>query len=159
MDRMWLESAPDNPIYNYSWGNRQWLYSFLRKDLFVTWPTTKNQKMKRCSEMCRTNCAKIHPSLLPPSPRVAYYHGLCVYHQIKVWKALSDTDLQPIQWIWKLRNDSFMADEEPGPSEFLKIAQCTCKEMCDKRCSRRKSGLTCTPWYKEFHGLFFNNSQ
>ena len=70
--------------------------------------------------------------------------------------------LEPIQWSWKLRNDSFVsiiADEEHDLSDRLKIVQCTCKEMCDKRCSCRKAGLTCTSSCKESHGLFCNNSE
>ena len=62
---------------------------------------------RRHDEMVRTDRAKINPSLLPPSPRASYYHGLRVYHQIIRWKALSDTDLEQIQWDWKL-NDSFV---------------------------------------------------
>ena len=74
--------------------------------------------------MVRTVHTKINPSVLPPSPRAAHYHGLHVYCQMKVRKALIDTDLEPIHWGWKLRNDSFapiMIDEEPGPSDLLKI--------------------------------------
>ena len=52
-----------------------------------------------------------------------------------------------------------MTDEEPGPSDPLKIVRCICKEMCDKRCSCRKAGVTCTSSYKECHGLFCNNSE
>ena len=112
--------------------------------------------------MVRTDRTKIDPSLLPPSPRTTYYYGIRVYYQIKVWKALSDTDLEPIHWGWKLRNDSFvpiMTDEEPGPSDLLKIVRCTCREMSDKRCSCRKAGLTCTSSCKECRGLFCNNSE
>ena len=58
-------------------------------------------------KIVRTDRARIDSSLLPQSPRPAYYHGLRVYHQIKVWKDLSETDLEPTQWGWKLRNDSF----------------------------------------------------
>ena len=112
--------------------------------------------------MVRTDRARIDLSLLPPSPRAAHYHGLRVHHQIKVWKTLSDTYLGPIQWGWKRRNDSFvpiMTDQEPGPSDLLKIVRCTCKEMRDKCCSCRKAGLTCTSLCKECHGLFCNNSE
>ena len=65
-------------------------------------PQTRKRKY---DEMVRTDCAKINPSLLPLSPRAAYYHGLHMYHQIKVWKVLSETHLEPIQWRWKLKND------------------------------------------------------
>ena len=119
-------------------------------------------RKRRYDEIVRTDHARIDPSLLPLSPRAAYYHGLLVYHQIKVWKGLSDTDLEPIQWDWKLRNDSFVAimtDQESGPSDLLKIVRCTCKEMCDKRCSCSKVGLTCTSSCKECHGLLCNNPE
>ena len=59
-------------------------------------------------------------------------------------------------------NGSFvpiMADQEPGPSHFLKIVRCTCEEMSDNCCSYRKAGLTCTSSCKECHGLFCNNSE
>ena len=119
-------------------------------------------RKRRCDEMVRTDRARIDPSLLLPSPRAAYYHGLRVYHQIKARKALSDTDLEPIQWGEKLRNDLFVpiiTDHEPGSSGLLKIVRCTCKEMCDKRCSCRKAGLIYTSSCKECHGLFCNNSE
>ena len=41
-------------------------------------------------KMVRTDRARIDSSLLPQSPRPAYYHGFHVYHQIKVWKAQSE---------------------------------------------------------------------
>ena len=43
--------------------------------------------------------------ILPLSQRATYCHGVGVYHHIKVCKSLSDTDLEPAQWGWKLRND------------------------------------------------------
>ena len=85
---------------------------------------------RRYDEMVTTDRATINLSLLPPSPRSSQYHGLRVYHQIIRWKPLSDTDLEQIQWDWKLRNDSFvsiMTDEEPGLSDLLKIVRYTCK--------------------------------
>ena len=57
---------------------------------------------RRYDEMVRTDRPRIIPSLLRPSPRAACYHGLRVYHQIEVWKALIETDLEPIQWGWEL---------------------------------------------------------
>ena len=39
--------------------------------------------------------SKVDPALLPPSPRAAFYHSLRVYHQIAVWKGLSDVDKDP----------------------------------------------------------------
>ena len=119
-------------------------------------------RKRRYDEIVRTDGASIDSSLLPPSTTAAYYHGLSVYHQIKVWKALSDNDLEPIQWGWTLRNDSFvpiMTGQKPGPSDLLKIVRCTCKEMRDKHCSCRKAGLTRTSSCKECYGLFCNNSE
>ena len=47
---------------------------------------------RRCDKMIRKDCSKIHLSILPPSPTPTYYHRICVYHQMKVWKILCDTD-------------------------------------------------------------------
>ena len=44
--------------------------------------------------------------------------------KIKVWKTLSDTDLEPIHWGWKLGNDWFvpiMTDEEPVLVTFWRL--------------------------------------
>ena len=37
-----------------------------------------------------------------------------------------------------------MTDSEPGPPNLLKIVRCSCKNLCDKRCSCRKAGLKCS---------------
>ena len=111
--------------------------------------------------MIRTDPAKINPSLLAPSPRAACYHGVCVYHQIKVRKTYSETDLELIQWSWKLKNDSLasiMTEEELGPGNLLKVVRCTQKK-CVIRRSCRKLGLPCTSLHRECHGLPCNNSE
>ena len=38
--------------------------------------------------------SKIDPALFPPSPQAAFLHGLRVYHQIMVWKDLSNADIE-----------------------------------------------------------------
>ena len=48
--------------------------------------------------MVVSDCSKIDPALLPPSPRAAFYHGLQVYYQTAVWKDLSDVDKDPLHW-------------------------------------------------------------
>ena len=49
-------------------------------------------------QMVSSNRTNIDPSLLPPSPRAAFFHGLIVYHQVKVWRELNDTDDMPLLW-------------------------------------------------------------
>eukprot|EP00794_Sanderia_malayensis_P008339 gene8339-9236_t len=68
--------------------------------------------------------SNIDPSLLPPSPRAAFYHGLIVYHQVKVWRELKNSDYMPLDWGWQLEEQSFvpiMTDEEAGPQDLLQI--------------------------------------
>ena len=104
-------------------------------------------RKKKYQEMVMSNRSKIDPSSLPPSPRAAYFHGLRVYHQLKIWIGLHNTDLEPCKWGWKLKDDCLspiMTDIEPGPPNLLKIVRCRCKSSCDKRCSCRKSGLKCS---------------
>ena len=43
--------------------------------------------------------SKIHPAMLPPSPRAAYHYRLTrVFHQVLVWRRLSQKDIQPLNW-------------------------------------------------------------
>ena len=43
-------------------------------------------------QMIISDRSKIDPSILPPSPRAAFFHGLRTYHQVKVWRDLRQDD-------------------------------------------------------------------
>ena len=108
-----------------------------------------------------SDCANIDPALLPPSPRAAYYHGLRVYHQMKVWRNLSDIDLDPLNWGWVMKNQIYapiMTDIEAGPQDILNIIRCGCKGPCEQRCSFPKAGLNCMSSCKECHGVTCSNT-
>lgn len=110
--------------------------------------------------MVSSNRANIDPAVLPPSPRAAYYHGLRVYHQINVWRQLSDGDIDPVSWGWKIVDGGYypiMTDIEAGPPDILKIIRCSCKGECNSRCSCRKAGLKCAFSCKECHGVTCSN--
>ena len=71
--------------------------------------------------MVAADRAKIDPAILPPSPRAAHFHGLRVYHQLQVWKTLSDKDLEPTKWGWKIAGNKFspaMTDLPAGPTDL-----------------------------------------
>ena len=112
--------------------------------------------------MVTSDRSAIDPSLLPPSPRAAFYHGLRVYHQVKVWRDLRDSDYMPWKWGWKKDGQPFipiMADEEAGPDDLLKVIRCGCKGFCDSNhCTCRKAGLCCTSSCKECHGSLCDNT-
>ena len=118
-------------------------------------------RKSKYEHMVLLNRVNIDPSTLPPSPRAAYFHGLRVYHQIKVWRDLRDSDFMPLEWGWQLVGDfltPIMTDEEAGPADLLKIIWCGCKGTCDSnRCTFRKSGLKCTSFCKECHGTLCTN--
>ena len=105
--------------------------------------------------------SNIDPSVLPPSPRAAVYHGLRVYHQIKVWLLLMNTDCDPINWGWEMNNGSLppiITDAELCPQDLLKMIRRNCKESCNKLCSCQKAGLKCSSWYSECLGGFCENA-
>ena len=67
--------------------------------------------------MVLSDKSHIDPSNLPPSPRAAFYHGLRVYHQIKMWRTRSDSYIEPLKWGWKVTDDHFVpiaTDQEVG---------------------------------------------
>ena len=85
---------------------------------------------------------KIDPALLPPSPRTAFFHDLRVYHQIVVWKDLSDVNKEPLRWRWKTENSNYtliMTDIEAEPPELLRIVLLGGKDPCGAKCSCRKA--------------------
>ena len=128
---------------------------------------SKNSTLAECrkqkyNEMVLSDKSRIDPSNLPPSPRAAFHHGLRVYHQITVWRTLSDSDIEPLKWGWKVTDDHFVpiaTDKEAGPQDLLKIIRCGCRENCDKRCSCRKAGLECSSYCKECRGVSCTNAR
>ena len=126
-------------------------------------PGISLQKIRkiRYHKMVFSDRASIDPALLPPSPRAAYYHGLRVYNQMNVWSKLSDGDIDPLRWGWKIVNGKYypiMTDIEAGPPDILKIIRCGCKGSCNSRCSCRKAGLKCAFSCKECHGVTCSNA-
>ena len=108
-----------------------------------------------------SNRSHVYPALLSPSPRAAYHHSLRVYHQLKVWRTLSNSDLKPLSWGWQKKNDMFspvMTNIAAAPENVLKIIRCSCKGSCNRRCSSRKAGLTCTSSCKKCCGMTCTNT-
>ena len=70
--------------------------------------TLQQIRKRKFDAMIASDLSKMDPSLLPPSPRAAFFHELRVYQQIQVWKCLRDTDNDPCKWGWKKENDKFM---------------------------------------------------
>ena len=106
--------------------------------------------------------ARIDPSSLPPSPRAAYFHGLRVYHQMRVWLSLSNHDIDPCNWGWKLKDGCYTpipTDENAGPDDLLKVVRCGCKGTCENRCSCRKMGLKCSSTCTNCRGISCNNTE
>jgi len=128
---------------------------------------SKNSTLAECrkqkyNEIILSDKSRIDPTTLPPSPRAAFFHGLRVYHQMKVWRHLSECDIEPLKWGWKIADDNFVGittDKEAGPQDLLKIIRCSCKGSCDKRCSCGKAGLECSSYCKECGGVSCNNSK
>ena len=54
-------------------------------------------------DMVSTNrSTSLHPQNLPPTERAAYFHSLRVHLQVVLWHKLTNNDLDPTQWGWKL---------------------------------------------------------
>ena len=118
-------------------------------------------RKRKYEDMILSSRSNIDPSILPPSPRAAFYHGLRVYHQVKIWLHLLDADFEPLRWGWEMKNNTYlpiMTDKEPGPQDLMKMIRCSCKENCDKRCSCRKAGLKCSISCSECLGAFCANA-
>ena len=115
---------------------------------------------QKYDEMVASKRKIIDPSMLPPTPRAAYFHGLRTYHQIQIWKNLSDKDLNPTQWVYEVKDGSLspiMTDKDAAPKNLLNIIRCACKKQCGNRCSCRKAGLRCASACKSCQGVICRN--
>ena len=93
-------------------------------------------RKKKYDYMIKESLLNIDPLVLPPSPRATLYHGFRVYHQIKIWLLLMNTDCDLMKWGWEINNGLFspiMTDAESGPLDLLEMIQFNCKESCDAR--------------------------
>ena len=134
--------------------------------LFSNRKTQKNwslAKIRRSKydELVSSTKTIVDPARLPPTERASYFHGLRVYHQMKVWINLSKVDLSPTNWGWEIKDGKMRpikTDMPPAPESLLKIIRCACKKECSTRCSCRKAGLKCAASCREYNGLSCQNS-
>ena len=75
----------------------------------------------------------ISPEKLPPTERVAYFHGLRSHYQIMLWSLNKDEGLFEFvatDWGWKMQDGKLvpiMTDQEIAPESLLKVIRCKCK--------------------------------
>ena len=114
------------------------------------------------------SCGKtLEPERLPLTERAAFFHSLRVHHQVILWRELSNKELDPMQWGWKLDGKMLMpimTDLDPAPDNMLKFIRCKCKvssrNPCGTNvCSCRKNGLKCVPACRDCRGETCNNSE
>ena len=73
----------------------------------------------------------IDPQKFPPTERAAHYHSLRVHLQAIMWKKLTNDDLDPKQWGWKLDSkvlSPIMTDINAAPENLLKFVRCKCNK-------------------------------
>ena len=112
-------------------------------------------------ELVSSTKTLVDPARLPPTERASYFHGLRVYHQMKVWINLSKVDLTPTDWGWEIKDGKMVpikTDMPPAPESLLKIIRCACKKECSTRCSCKRAGLKCAASCRECHGLNCQNT-
>lgn len=100
-------------------------------------------RKKKYGKMIMTS-SRIEPSLSPPSSTAAFFYDLRVYHQLKVWQHLLNSDMESLKRGLQMKANFFipiLTDEKPGLQYFLRVRRCNCTELCDKWWSYRKAGL------------------
>lgn len=60
------------------------------------------------SELSLTSRKELKPECLPPTEDAAWQHSLRVYLQITYWKTLLDTDIDPVNWGWMVKDGSLV---------------------------------------------------
>ena len=60
--------------------------------------TLQQIRKQKYNDLVAADCSNVDPALLPPSPKGVFHHGLRVYHQIQIWKQLSDAEKDLLRW-------------------------------------------------------------
>ena len=118
-------------------------------------------------EMVSTSKTTIDPQKLPPTERAAYFHSLRVHLQVILWFKLTNKNLDPLQWGWKLADTILtpvLTDLDAAPESLLKFVRCKCKlstrNPCgNNSCSCRKHGLKCVTACGNCRGESCQNSE
>ena len=126
-----------------------------------------NLRYTKFMEMVSSSKASLDPQTLSPTERAAHYHSLRVHLQVMIWKELSNNNLDPKRWGWKLEGSVFapmMTDLAAAPDSLLKFVRCKCKltskNPCSTNiCSCRKNGLKCEMACGDCHGEGCSNSE
>ena len=110
-----------------------------------------NLRYAKFMEIVSSSKATLDPQKLPPTERAAFFHSLRVHLQVIPWKKLTNSDMDPKQWGWKLEGTVLvpvMTDLDAAPESLLKFVRCKCKlsskNPCGSNiCSCQKNGLKC----------------
>ena len=117
--------------------------------------------------MVSTSKTSIDPQKLPPTERAAYFHSLRVHLQVILWLKLTNNDLDPMEWGWKLADTILtpvQTDLDAAPESLLKFVRCKCKlsarNPCgNNSCSCRKHGLKCVTACGDCRGESCQNAE
>ena len=126
-----------------------------------------NLRYAKFMEIVSLNKATLDPQKLPPTERAAFFHSSKVHLQVILWKKLTNSDMDPKQWGWKLDGTVLvpvMTDLDAAPESLLKFVRCKCKlsskNPCGSNiCSCRKNGLKCVTACGDCRGESCKNAE
>ena len=85
------------------------------------------------------------PKMLCPTSDAGSLHIMRVYHQVQVWKGV--TNLEISEWGWMRNKDLILPvpmTKGPGPSNLLKMIRCSCQGYCSGRCTCHSLRIKCS---------------
>ena len=120
--------------------------------------TLAHLRHAKCKEATCKN--DLESESLPPTERAVYFHSLRVDLQVSQWKYLDLECLQPVDWGWKLENntmDPIKTDLDSALESIFQRVRCKCKVIaknpCSARsCSCRENRLSCVLACGSCHG-------
>lgn len=102
---------------------------------------------------------KVLLSKIIPTVDAVTQHIKRVYLQVQEW-LYGDNTLEPAEWGWQLKNNSYVPvtmTQPPGPPNIMQLIFCSCKTTCGNACGCRKQGLICNIACKNCMGTNCSN--
>ena len=123
--------------------------------------TLDKLRLERFQQKIATSVSFVRPENLPPTSSAAKFHSLRVYHQVQVWKGVTNRDPQTLGWkAVEGKLVPMQCDMEVAPKTLLQIVRCNCKMGCESmRCSCRQAGLDYSTGCGEGRGICTNMSE
>ena len=146
------------------WGHRHGWWDVYSQDVLCNFSSNNHRQAQICRllylKKMKTSLSTFNLNSLPPTSSAVKLHAYRVYFTVQEWLG-NPGQLKPINFGWQIcdgKLQPIFIGKETASHWILRMISCGCKTGCGKRCTCRKSGLTCTEMCSKCYGYDCTNT-